>query len=212
MQDRPDGSATQRPAWWPRVLLLLGTLVFCIGALEVGLRLANEPRYHGDNLMIVPSDNPRLIYEYRPNHLVVRHGIVVRTNSAGFRDREFATTKDAKTYRILCLGDSVTWGLGVEEDEAFPQQLERLAYGRTGPSVEVSDMGIPGYNSIQEVELVRTRALSYQPDLLVIGYVLNDNKEDGSDGGLSRYFLRSPSEAYDSVSYTHLTLPTNREV
>ncbi len=198
MQHRPDGSATQRPAWWPRVLLLLGTLVFCVGALEVGLRLAgSESGYRGDDLMIVPSDNPRLIYEFRPSHRVVQRGIVVRTNSAGFRDREFATTKDAKTYRILCVGDSVTMGLGVAEDEAFPQQLERLASGLTGPSIEVFNMGISGYNSIQEAELVRTKALSYQPDLLVIGYVLNDNKEDGSDGGLSRYFLRSPSEAYD---------------
>ncbi len=128
MQDRPDGSATQRPAWWPRALLLLGTLVFCVGALEVGLRLAgSESGYRGNDLMIIPSDNPRLIYEFRPSHRVVQRGIVVRTNSAGFRDREFATTKDAKTYRILCVGDSVTMGLGVAEDEAFPQQLERLA-------------------------------------------------------------------------------------
>ena len=51
-------------------------------------------------------------------------------------------------------------GLGVAEGEVFPKQLERLSSGSTRPSVEVFNLGINGYNSIQEAELVRTGDLS----------------------------------------------------
>jgi hypothetical protein len=93
------------------------------------------------------------------------------------------------------VGDSVTFGMG--ETSPYPQHLKELLSRKYGPRFEVFNMSVVGYNSIQEVELVRSKALRFDPDLLIIGYVLNDNKEDGGDGGLSRYFKQSGSRAYD---------------
>ena len=175
---------------------LVASCAVCFGVLELGLWLGGyEPRYQGRNLMVVESANPRLIYEYRPNHRVVAGGVVVETNSDGFRDREFALEKRAGVFRIIIVGDSVTFGMG--ETSPYPQHLEELLSQKYGPRFEVFNMSVVGYNSIQEVELVRSKALRFDPDLLIIGYVLNDNKEDGGDGGLSRYFKQSGSRAYD---------------
>ena len=57
-------------------------------------------------------------------------------------------------------------------------------------------MAVGGYNTIQEVEVVKTKALDYEPDLLVVGYVHNDN-EWGVDGGLWHHFSRSGLYLYD---------------
>jgi lysophospholipase L1-like esterase len=175
---------------------LVASCALCFGLLELGLWIGGyEPRYQGRNLMVVPSENPRLIYEYRPNHRVVAGGVVVETNSDGFRDAEFAQAKREGVFRIIIVGDSVTFGMG--ETTPYPQHLRELLSRAYGPRFEVFNMSVVGYNSIQEAELVRSKALRFDPDLLIVGYVLNDNKEDGGDGGLSRYFKQSGSRAYD---------------
>jgi hypothetical protein len=51
--------------------------------------------------------------------------IVYETNSFGLRDVEFSLAKPEGTLRIVCLGDSVTYGAGVPFDETYEQQLER---------------------------------------------------------------------------------------
>src|SRR5690242_853143 len=47
----------------------------------------------------------------------------IRINSLGFRDREFDIAR-SKVPRIVALGDSMTWGWGVEQDAAWPKVLE----------------------------------------------------------------------------------------
>jgi len=169
---------------------ILLPVVLLLGGMEIALRLWGEdvtpPR---DDHMVMRSDNPRLIYEYRPDHTVTLGGVEVRTNSAGFRDDEFVIPKPDGVFRIVILGDSLTFGYRVPVDDALPQQLERRLAGRD-PAVEVFNLGVAGYNSAQEVELLKAKALHYRPDLLIVGYVLNDNRED-ADGGLSRYFTHS---------------------
>lgn len=180
-----------------RALALLGPLLLLLGLGELGLRLAGfgeSPA--GEGRMIVRSPDPALVHEYRPSTRVVDEGIEYRTNAAGFRDDEFGPKPDGG-FRILAVGDSVTFGFREAASDAFPQQLERLLASRAGPPIEVLNLGIAGYNSLQEVRLIESRGLALEPDLIVLAYVHNDNKEDGADGGLTLYFRRSPSRLYD---------------
>jgi hypothetical protein len=80
------------------------------------------------------------------------------------------------TVRILFLGDSVTFGLGVAEEDSYPRVIEALLNGsRTDSraSVEVLNSAIPGYNTIQELAQLRELGLAFQPQL-VVGYLYND--------------------------------------
>src|SRR2546430_1564409 len=49
----------------------------------------------------------------------------VKINSLGMRDREYSVEKPKGTYRILVLGDSYTFGSGVQADETYAKLLEK---------------------------------------------------------------------------------------
>lgn len=109
----------------------------------------------------------------------------IRLNSKGLRDVEYAVPKPAGVTRILVLGDSVAFGDGVKAEETFSDQLERLlnAGGRTG-AYEVLNAGIRGYNTYQQSILLREIGLDYEPDVVLVAYVLNDAEPLHRQSGL----------------------------
>lgn len=126
------------------------------------------------------SDNPVLIYEPIP-HAAPSSGdddaffeYSEESNSLGFRDREHPLETPAGTTRIAVLGDSITAGWGIEDAaDAFPARVE-AGLEQRGMAVEVLNLGVSGYNTTQEVELLRARALPYRPDLVLVAFCLND--------------------------------------
>ncbi|MDH5637047.1 MAG: SGNH/GDSL hydrolase family protein [Nitrospinota bacterium] len=127
------------------------------------------------------SSNPVILYEYRPG---IKQGEVtpeglenkVSTNSAGFRDLERLTEKPEGTYRIIVIGDSTAAGSGVKLGEAlFNRILEKqLNAAGESPRYEVINMGVHGYQTLQEVETLRARGLGYRPDLVITLFCHND--------------------------------------
>ena len=210
----PAGIQRPRPTGFrQRLTLSAVALALCFVVFEVALRISEPPdlidhavnnaQWDGDEngLLHVRSKNRELVYELRPNASVFEHGFNQQfsTNSAGFRDREFITPKPQGIYRVIVVGDSIAFGWNQSADQLFPKLLEQRFIADGHPEVEVYNMAVDGYNSQQEVELIRTRALSYQPDLLLIAYCLNDNTY-GADGGTWRHFQKSSSRAYDWLS------------
>jgi lysophospholipase L1-like esterase len=104
----------------------------------------------------------------------------ISTNSAGFRSAEFAKVKPPGTFRIVCLGDSWTFGSNVDQNEAYPQQLMALLE-RNFPraNFEVLNLGVMGYSSYQGLRLLKRQALDLQPDLVLIGFAMNDSHVSG---------------------------------
>lgn len=97
----------------------------------------------------------------------------VRTNSLGFRDDEISAG-DKNKLRILCLGDSSTFGLGENEDAIFASLLETdLALGRP---VRAYNLGVPGYTSLQGRLLFEKWMDKFNPDMVVITFGANDYK------------------------------------
>jgi hypothetical protein len=70
--------------------------------------------------------HPLLFHQLKPGQTALTHSFPVKTNSYGLRDHEFPMTPDAETFRILCLGDSLTFGAGVRLEDTYPKQLESL--------------------------------------------------------------------------------------
>lgn len=105
--------------------------------------------------------------------LTVRH----YTNSMGFRAMaEPPGPKAPGTRRIVFLGDSFTFGEGVEEEDVFSARVSvRMNAARAGGHrYEVFNLGVGGYNTEQEVALLRNFAIKLQPDVVVLVYTLND--------------------------------------
>ncbi|MEW6101543.1 MAG: SGNH/GDSL hydrolase family protein [Candidatus Omnitrophota bacterium] len=117
------------------------------------------------------ASNPRIGHVHKPNVKTQLMGVAVRINSDGLRDREFFLRKNNK-YRIIFLGDSITFGWGVKEEDAFKNILEE-SINRRYP-VEILNFGVGNYNTEQEVSFFLERGLKYSPDKVVLFYFIND--------------------------------------
>jgi lysophospholipase L1-like esterase len=90
------------------------------------------------------------------------------------RGPEAQRRKPPDLWRIAMIGDSVTYGLGVEAAQSFSSLLEsELNAAGLGP-VEVLNFGVPGYNTFQEYTLLKHRVLEYDPDLVVMTFSPDD--------------------------------------
>jgi hypothetical protein len=103
-------------------------------------------------------------------------GVPVRINSLGFRDpREYTVDKAPGTFRILIIGDSVTFGHGAVFETTYPYLFEQqLEQWRDDVRWEVWNLGVPGYNTRQELAYLEEVGPVFKPDLVVIGFYPND--------------------------------------
>ena len=103
-------------------------------------------------------------------------GVPAHINALGFRDpRNYSLEKGRNTFRILVLGDSVTFGHGALFETTYPYLLEqRLKAWRPDVTWEVWNLGVPGYNTAQELAYLHEVGPRYKPDLVVVGFFPND--------------------------------------
>jgi hypothetical protein len=94
-------------------------------------------------------------------------------NADGFRDDDRSVEKADVAERILCVGDSFTWGWGVPRDAVYTRRLERLIE-REGPPVEVVNHGVGGHNTVQSLVLLTDRGFALDPDTVVYQATGND--------------------------------------
>jgi hypothetical protein len=96
----------------------------------------------------------------------------VTANALGFRDPPRSKQKPSGTKRILCLGSYLTLGVGVDDEETFPRQLERMLNNgqTTGSRFEVWNGGCLSSTAIMGLARLTFEAEEYQPDLLIIEY------------------------------------------
>jgi len=99
-------------------------------------------------------------------------------NSRGYRDLERAIPKAGALRRAVCLGDSFTWGVSVLFDDAWPQRLERGLAREHGERWEAVNLAEPGLNTVQEASKLGAEGFAYGPDVVVLGYVLNDSEDE----------------------------------
>lgn len=119
------------------------------------------------------------------DHLGARHKaswerqygqVLVTYNERGLRDRPILSKAEGE-YRILALGDSVTFGWGVDQDKTFPVRLEQSLQDQLHRPVRVINSGVAGYNTVQEVTYFKQEGILLQPDLVILTYVQNDIEE-----------------------------------
>ena len=116
-----------------------------------------------------------------PNsHVIVRNNalshrdIPISINSIGLRYPELGP-KEPGEYRVLVLGDSITMGDYVLEEETIPGQMEQLAKS-CGPKIRVINAGFWGANTIEEYYHYRAIRDAVKPDAVLVAMFLNDSQ------------------------------------
>jgi lysophospholipase L1-like esterase len=169
---------TQRPALKPWLLnLIMGAvaLVVSLGLGEVVLRaVVSRPMQRVLPEVRYAAHQIRR-FTIEPNQRAFTYGAPVSIDERGFRltgqpQRETALG----TKRILALGDSFTFGLGVRDEETWPGQLQTLLAGSAVAPVEVINAGTISYGVFQELDLLRERGLTLRPQVVIHGLYWND--------------------------------------
>lgn len=169
---------------YKNILLLLFTISLIVLIDRILLNYFGLPLWEWDE---------KLHYKHRPNsekhwesfgnkHIVI--------NEYGQHDDSFSIKKRKKELRILNLGDSITMGHGVTSDETYSKFLEIILADSLDnyQTIQAINTGVQGYSTFQELEVLK-RGLIYKPDVVTIGFCLNDatepfvvNKELGGIG------------------------------
>ena len=189
-----SGPASSAHPLFPRLGLALLSLalslvaaeLICRGAESEDLRAFFTPFEHDDSPYSTrvrgrqAADGTGLTLNwYVPGAEGVTGSVSVKINNLGLRDeRDYPREPAPECFRVLVLGDSMTFGKGVREAESWPAVLEAsLASSYPGRCIEVLNSGIPNTNfHIQWLHfLERWRGL--EPDLVLVGFfVYNDSQ------------------------------------
>ena len=154
------------------ILLLILVIVMFFLLLEIVLRLLSYPGYGFEEGFFEKDDviGYKLSSNFSGTHSIYGKVSDVRTNSKGLRDdREYDYEK--KNFRIVILGDSMTFGNGVNIEESYPEYLRELF---SNQNVEVINLGVPGYGINNEYLSFIEEGSKYNPNIILIGYVTND--------------------------------------
>jgi hypothetical protein len=90
-------------------------------------------------------------------------------NMLGLRNREIGP-KPPNTCRILFLGDSLLYYGELASKRTYLEEVE----ARLGSRYEIINAGVPGYTTYQELEMLRRYGYDFEPDIVFLGFVLND--------------------------------------
>jgi lysophospholipase L1-like esterase len=120
------------------------------------------------------SDDPGLMYELKPGASVILDRVeswgdplrVITINRHGFRDPPRLVDKPNGTFRILALGGSNTYGAAVTNGRGWPAALEEALQSH-GHAVEVWNMGVSGYVTLQKVRAAELAVERFEPDMLL---------------------------------------------
>ncbi len=149
--------------------------VFALGVAEYALDK------YSDHLRSKESMTPGLIqynsqrgWALTPNwqgvHQHQDYKVSYTINHRGFRGEFEGLPRDAG-QRVAIVGDSFTFGFGVEDFETFSGQLERKANG----TLQVLNFGVPGTSTDQQLLLIQDQVLGYKPNVIIlVAYLAND--------------------------------------
>lgn len=199
----------RRSRWKARLLLSGGVLLASLLLAEVGARVVLDDAFVPGELCsrgwkVAGRFDEELGWALRAGVTArvadVKVDYRLRTSSAALRDPERAREKPAGARRAVLLGDSVSWGWGVDDGARFSDLLDR----RLGPDVEVLNLAVPGYGTDQQLLALRRHGFDWDPDVVVVVVVSNDLVEVRY---ASRYGMAKPHFQREGGEWRPTNLP-----
>jgi hypothetical protein len=102
----------------------------------------------------------------------------IHYNRWGFRERDFDPIKPNGTYRIAVIGDSLTFGQGINEKDRFSNLLEEKLNAMGGRKYQLLNFALPGAETTDELKFLTNSVLSNKPDFVLLQWYFNDVQGD----------------------------------
>jgi hypothetical protein len=146
----------------------------------------------------IPENGSRVFWRYdellgwshRPGargvHRQPDFAVEVAISPQGLRDRVYPEARTPGLCRMLVLGDSFTWGFGVEREQIWHERIEARR-----PEWEIVNTGVAGYATDQELLYLEKRGLALRPHVVLLLFHPNDlleNTERATSGYAKPYF------------------------
>lgn len=174
-----------RPAWRAAMLnavLLMGSVVFSLVALELGVRVlvTSEDTGIGTAEMdfAFVSTHPQRIWTPRPGTSITAHprgeniSFHINISSLGIRDREYGPKRENE-FRVLHVGDSFAMGHALEKEDTIDRLLEeRVADATDAFELSVVNMACSGYGPWQEAQWLEESGDRFEPDAVLLGITM----------------------------------------
>ena len=167
-----------------RALVALVPSLLLVAAAEVWVRYRYEEitaRPYFLPGIYASADPPRrftLVPSYEGRYFEGGEVIPTRTNALAMRDPDLDQARRGAERRVLFLGDSITFGRGVRDEESYPRRCEALwreaLGGEAGREVACFNAGVPGYDTVQELATLAAVGTAIAPHLVLVGWYRND--------------------------------------
>jgi lysophospholipase L1-like esterase len=134
------------------------------------------------------QDHPYLIGVPRPGAAVRQGDLAATIDSLGFRGADVPPLPEPRTLRILALGGSTTFGVGVDDAQTWPVHLQGLLDASLAESggpfdrAEVINGGVPGYTSVENIIQLSLLGSHLRPHIVIVFQGLNDLRVANSPG------------------------------
>ena len=157
----------------PRVLLVLTSIVVALGIAEGIARVIGVPPQFGRVL--------------GPQGMTTRMSDGVALWSDGdprcTDDDIERAASNPSSFKIVGFGDSITYGVLLPKEQTFLAQTERLLAPRSKRPIEVLNMAVPGFSTLQENALYKEVAGRLRPDLVIVHFWQDDVRQYRMVGG-----------------------------
>ena len=156
-------------------ITLVGTFLVCLLIIEVAIRIL-DPQSDLRRKDLFFQYEPFIGVEGIPNKKGAFANSYFKTtvthNNEGFRDINHGKKNAQNKFRVIVLGDSFTWGHGVENDQIYMKILEEH-----NPSIETINMGGPGGDPQGELKVYTSRGVEYEHDAVLVGFFIGNDIE-----------------------------------
>lgn len=170
-------SKTKKVFFWIVTAILLYVVVelASLAFLQI-FNIRSSSRGYPDKLFVYDE---KLDFKQQPNFSGYFSGpgyssIEIKINSLGFRDHEFTLNKNPEVYRVLVVGNSITFGAGVRSEDTYVKQTEGLLNSSTSKTYQVINAGVGAYHFEHYYLFIKEYIEEIDPDYLVIGFCIND--------------------------------------
>ena len=174
MNDSPTPAVGE---WRARAILLFISLVLSLATAEAALRILGIGApvvREGSGGFTFFTHHPRLGWDLVPGARdrlkTPEMDVEIRITEQGLRShRLLSPTPDPGVRRIVVIGDSFSFGHGVEVEEAWPARLEGLLGKKLSVPVEVANLSVTGYGTDQQLLRFEDRGIDLKPDAVILG-------------------------------------------
>ena len=168
----------------PEFLLALSTVAVFGAALlvsECSLRVV-EPRYL-DRTKGATVYSEDYGWKLRRGFRGPFHGVFTTVNEQGYRGPAHPASPQAGRTRVVMLGDSITFGVGVSDAETFSALLEARS-----ARFDVINLAVEGYGTDQELIRLEREGLAYRPAVVVLNFCVANDLVNNAGSAPKPYF------------------------